>query len=477
MIRRQVLEVAVNGTEAEGLALQRKLVGLCRDWLAPALEEAFARASPVGEHWSIDRLEIDAGRFTLDLPERDFVSAVQSAVEKQIRDHAPGGVTRTRRERSDAPGPPIGPGLLPVAPPDEQDGAGFQRRTEAQAAQDAFVHFLATGMLPWWFRLPPDMTLEAVLSATWEGEGIAAFAVAYTIQASSTARLRLVRQFSAPFLATLLQKLSPQTAQATQIIADQLMQQPDMFGQQLWLAAFEAAVSHRPVSVETLLADLSRLAPAEVWRPSVPKAAPGNKSGSQAASAHPSLSIPQTLIRADRHPLADPVPRIDLDEGVFVDCAGLVLLHPFLPAILERLGMARAGRLILPDRALALLHGLATGQTCAPEYALVLPKLLCGLPLDEPVGAPVTLTENEIAEAGNLLGAVIGHWAALGETSPDALRGTFLMRPGKLSRRGDDDLLQVEQQSFDVLLDRLPWGIGMVQLPWMARMLWVEWRM
>jgi hypothetical protein len=182
-------------------------------------------------------------------------------------------------------------------------------------------------------------------------------------------------------------------------------------------------------------------------------------------------------VRARGLDTADPsVRRLDLDEGVFVDCAGLVLLHPFLPILFERLDMASDGVLSRPDDALAVLHFLATGARLAPEYALVLPKLLCGLPLEEPVGAPVQLTEAAMAEANALLASVITHWRALGDTSPDALRGTFLTRPGKLSRRGDEDLLQVEESSFDVLLDRLPWGIGMIQLPWMKKILWVEWR-
>ena len=71
---------------------------------------------------------------------------------------------------------------------------------------------------------------------------------------------------------------------------------------------------------------------------------------------------------------------------------------------------------------------------------------------------------------------MIQHWTALRSTSPDALRGTFLARPGKLSRRPDGDwLLQVEPLSYDILLDQLPWGISMIQLPWMPQMLRVEW--
>ena len=64
----------------------------------------------------------------------------------------------------------------------------------------------------------------------------------------------------------------------------------------------------------------------------------------------------------------------------------------------------------------------------------------------------------------------------MGDASIEGLRGTFLVRPGKLFRRDSgDDVLQVEGRSFDILLDRLPWGIGTIQLPWMKRILWVEW--
>ena len=128
------------------------------------------------------------------------------------------------------------------------------------------------------------------------------------------------------------------------------------------------------------------------------------------------------------------------------------------------------------ERALCLLHFLATGQSVAPEYELVLPKILCDMPLPTPVDCCIELSDAEKEEATALLEAVIRHWEVLRNTSPDGLRGTFLIRSGKVSLRDDGDwLLQVETKSFDMLMDALPWGISIVKLPWMRRTLWVEW--
>jgi hypothetical protein len=164
-------------------------------------------------------------------------------------------------------------------------------------------------------------------------------------------------------------------------------------------------------------------------------------------------------------------------DGIYIENAGLVLLHPFLPQFFSALDIAAKDQLIKPERALCLLHFLATGQSVAPEYELVLPKILCNLPLLAPVDSSPELSDPEKEEATALLDAVIGHWEVLRNTSPDGLRGTFLLRPGKVSQRGDGDwLLQVEASSFDILLDQLPWGIAMIKLPWMETLLWVEWR-
>ena len=119
---------------------------------------------------------------------------------------------------------------------------------------------------------------------------------------------------------------------------------------------------------------------------------------------------------------------------------------------------------------------LACGEVHIPEYQLVLAKLLCGLALNVPVDYLVQITEAQQREANLLLQAAIDHWGALGSTSPDGLREGFLKRPGKLSHLQTGWKLQIEHQTMDILLDRLPWGLGIVKLPWMQEMLKVEWR-
>jgi hypothetical protein len=163
-------------------------------------------------------------------------------------------------------------------------------------------------------------------------------------------------------------------------------------------------------------------------------------------------------------------------EEIYIRNAGLVLLHPFLQMFFENLKVAKNGQITKPKKALQLLHFLVTGRTPGPEYDLVLNKLLCGLSLSAFVPGKTRLTKKEKNECETLLKAAIGNWPALGDTSPEGLRGTFLWRDGKLSRKQDGSwLLQVRQKTVDILMERLPWGIGMVKLPWMPEMLWVEW--
>jgi hypothetical protein len=164
--------------------------------------------------------------------------------------------------------------------------------------------------------------------------------------------------------------------------------------------------------------------------------------------------------------------------NTYINNAGLVLLHPYLNIFFNALGLLGKRAFKSPaaqDKAVQLLGFLASGETDIPEYDLVFPKLLCGLLPEDPVDRFIELTELDKTEANQLLEAVINNWNALGSTSADGLRGNFLMREGKLQWQGDEWRLRVTQTSYDLLLNRLPWSISVVRLPWMPWALKTEW--
>jgi hypothetical protein len=167
------------------------------------------------------------------------------------------------------------------------------------------------------------------------------------------------------------------------------------------------------------------------------------------------------------------------EEGIFVVNAGIVLLHPFLATLFGRLDWLENKQFRSThhqERALHLLHYLATGQDQAEEAELVMPKALCSYPIEEPVNPDIQLTHEETAEADDLLTASIQRWEILKDSSHAALREGFLQRPGKLTVKNGGWYLQVERMSYDMLLDNLPWNLSMILLPWMKDLFRVEWR-
>lgn len=485
-ILRQYVDVRVAGSEAEALALQGRLAGLCAQWLTPVIERALDRRCPPRGVLRIERLEVDAGSVALGRLEQDLPALLERCLEQALSEQLAGG---------------------------GQDGGAAPRHIdEALAMDEALAHFLRYGTLPATLHLAAGMDFEASLLAAWGVDGATLAALAAAAPApgegavpstpvagqvaplaaptsdlmaalrGSSALRRLCGQFSTGFQLVLLARLSPTLAAALQASLAQLRAlaqgaTAEAGARLLCRAGLELALHGRVADARLPLhgalwrglaeqaarAALAALHPAAPRgdrgrAPAVLRAPPGERGR---PAARPDVA------RGDEHP--------EQRDGIYLDNAGLVLLHPFLPRLFDALGFSQEGRLLRPGRALALLHFLASGRSTAPEYALALPKLLCALPLAATVEDGVVLTAAECAEAEAMLAALIGHWTALRNTSPDGLRGAFLLRAGKLSERAGEWLLQVEPQTADILLGDLPWGISAVRLPWMERILWVEW--
>jgi hypothetical protein len=173
--------------------------------------------------------------------------------------------------------------------------------------------------------------------------------------------------------------------------------------------------------------------------------------------------------------LFEPLPR----EPLFIANAGLVLAGPYLPRLFGMLGLVVDQRFVddaAAERAVLLTQYAVTGQTQAAEPLLLLNKLLCGVPLQMPVARELDPTAAERQAVDGMLLAMIGHWKALGQTSLAGLRQTYLQREGRLEHGDESWQLQVQPTTFDVLLDRLPWGYATLKFPWMPEVLHVDWR-
>lgn len=167
-----------------------------------------------------------------------------------------------------------------------------------------------------------------------------------------------------------------------------------------------------------------------------------------------------------------------LQTPLMVPYAGMVLTWPFTTHLWDKLGLTKEHRFVsdeAAERAVLLLHYVGSGLTEAPEPHLTMHKLLCGLRFDTPVARHLDITEDESMMCEQMLDVIIQYWSALGNTSRDGLRGSFLQREGRLSLEEDGWHLKVRRAPYDMLLDRLPWSIATIRLSWMEQTLWVEW--
>ena len=528
IIRKQNVLVELNGIEADGLALQGRLTVLCEQMI-PTIERVLDRYGTGESHVYIDHIDIDAGTTTLENLERNLPEAVARALDRFLREHIPvgehplpfvsGNIRHTTAQSSiheafiyflrtgSLPWSfrlPVGGTLEQVVSASWQEAqeVAISPISDKESLLQALADAVARKRLV--HQFPPNF-LEALLFLLSPEAKEITETVLQTLhrsELSSAARDMFIRQLwetvfaqiaagedittinlvgeawdtlptatGNTALADILERLWPLSITRRHSVAgESIHREPRPDGlPRLEKARFTNAVSHEGGE----LADAGLV-------PSV-HASPDNMPITQRQ-----ITAAQERIIPEKVPPASTVfhnsfiterEHPDARDGIYIDNAGLVLLHSFLPQFFGMLGIALEDKVLRPGRALCLLHYLATGQALAPEYELVLPKILCGIPLLTPVETDLNLTVSEKEEAVALLEAVIRHWDALRNTSPDALRGTFLLRPGKVTLREDGEwLLQVEQKSWDVLLERLPWGISMIKLPWMERMLWVEWR-
>lgn len=166
-------------------------------------------------------------------------------------------------------------------------------------------------------------------------------------------------------------------------------------------------------------------------------------------------------------------------DPVTVHNAGLVIASVYIPMLFQRLGLTDGRKFVDSQsqlQALFCLQWMTNNTNSAPEYQLLLNKILCGVAPSTAIPQQVALPEGAETLIEGLLTAMIAHWRVLGKTSIGGLQSTFIQREGVLSFTPEHWQLNIIPGTFDMLLDQLPWSFQTIKYPWMDIPLFVSWR-
>ena len=504
-IQRQVFELTVGDATAVP-GIEEQLARACREPLLAGMTSMFDAVAPAHELLRLERLEIDIGRIEGDDWAPEFERRLLTELGRQLQSHA----AKAKRERA--------------AETAEEGGGEFE----------AFVFFLRHGRLPWWGTAPDSgwskvletadaQRIEALRSLLREQpraaarfidaledetlESLVADAVPLRDCRLALRELRpsdsaaMVHRWRPKFWAAVLAwSLAPRgsatgaalvrtlLAERCKLVMERSRRQTGAAGGS---TGGDSAPFIRPVNPAVLPApwrewcaaafqQMEDVAPAA---PIVGELGQATAAPQQMEDVAPAASVASEPGQATAAPARQRresrlrETEAATGEIVYLPWAGILLLHPFLQALFQDRGLLEGRRFVDDEarqRGAQLLGYLATGHTEPPEYELGFAKLLTGIDLEAPVERG-WLEEPDIAACGSLLEAVLGHWTALRSSSVPWLRSQFFQRDGKLETVDGGRRVTVERRAQDVLLTRLPWGFGVIGLPWLDDRIFVRW--
>jgi len=488
VIRKQLFEIS-SASRDELFVLQHEASKYYYREVLPVLEKIFNELSVEGEVLQLDKLEIDLGLLEWDKSKREMSC---DAIEQLLREKI--------KEQLSVKAPPIN---------GKQHLPGIKTTSLAHNACEQWLHYMEHGVLPWNITAIDEdwkMQVLEILATDFKMVGQLRQLVG---RKESIAR-RIALSHDAAFLVKLVEILTAHDQKQLPAIIDQLLTfyrqtvVPVTTAPAVWLKLVRqaAAATNQPgpdLLVQQLLeADLrdghinreqvkdkkqyppllvSLLGKMSIRIETIPEYKPGDKHIEKIKDQQRVKTVTDRS-EATTEPFAPTVFHLP-PEGLFVEHAGLLLLHPFLRSLFRNSGLLTDGRFtnrLAQEKAILLLNYAVTGSDTYEEHLLAVPKILCAWPIEEPLSTDTLLEAGETTEANDMLNAAIAQWSILKSTTPGGLREGFLQRRGKTYLHNGGIYFQVEKSAIDMLLDHLPWNISIVKLPWLNELIRVEWR-
>jgi hypothetical protein len=524
IIQKQTFELSASGTGIN-LNWEQRASDCVRDILNPCIEECFNEASSAGHHLIIDKLDIDLGNFTSKEFEKTIAQRLKEILSRQLQScitSSEKNISGNDNDRSEGANAAIAEESWNSSLTHERKEGDKHARliSNSKAIQLALTHFLLQARFPWWYSMESNsIVVDEVFDLEWmtSMSGQEKDELKNIIENNEPARVRLVNHFAAEWIAELLQHIGLRGKDG--LIQWQWMVQltsefaalKTLLHQHFWLEWIRAAIEKKEfadiLSVITKTARgntalLTQLGQAlkNICNGTIHTAfvgyveqevekITGMPDGQINTAATTEKQHSSHRINADKQTIEKLLDEIssgkkiktktsDEEDGLMIAAAGMVILHPFLEELFSSNGLFREKAWTSDtawSRAVKYLAYLSYGNENAPEYDLVFHKTLVGMEVETALPADLPLTPEEIASCNELLQAVITHWKALRNTSPDGLREAFLQREGKLSLTEKGFILHVAQKPQDILLSHLPWGCGMIKLPWLDKIIHVTW--
>lgn len=168
-------------------------------------------------------------------------------------------------------------------------------------------------------------------------------------------------------------------------------------------------------------------------------------------------------------------------EFIEVTNAGLALLSPYylrLFSILDLLDNKKDFKdMNSRIRAIFILqYFVGLNKTEYTEQDLAFNRILVNCPFSEPLPKELKLNAKEIEVTDSLLNSLKINWSKMKNTSIEGIQKAFIERKGKLEKKEDFWILNVEERAYDILLDSVPWSFRLIHFPWLKENIKVKWR-
>lgn len=493
IIQKQVFEVEMeNPTDA--FQFRNRLGEVFHDIILPRLTDLFDELGPDHKTYRLDQLTIDAGIINKQNWEQNLADKIITEARQAIQLKDPvwsEPVTNRTVVNKEQLSPPYHP-IAPVTPSEEVEQDEKENQWRRKEFYEVFEHYLSTGFVTWYAgdqrKVQEGFTDWIMPNATLLNR-----LAKYLLTADETALLRLVYLLPVNSLNQLIEWLVQEKNSAIlkdflllKTFLDKLLQPVVASEFHLkrglylvffkWISVADTADSSGFIVRKTL----------QYVNSFLPEIIP-QLTTLVASEISPFFKEFQKILNKHQNEveLIDAVPlhkKDTIETGeIFINNAGLVMLHPFLAQLFEELRLTT--KKVFVDepacmKAVLLTRFMATGEVVAEDHELVLEKILCGLSPDAPILCDLELLEDERKEARDLLAQIIVLWkqnAVQVNGTIEGLQQSFLQRQGKLTQKNNDWSLQVQQLAYDMVLSSLPWSISMIKTPWMKGMLRVEW--